>query len=116
VARRETRGTIASAVGNAVRVRNRATGIIDHAAAIARKSLLSTVRQQVAPMAGRIAAGIGHGLAPLPERAGRAPMTPVARKPQVRRAAGMPTAKKKATPRPISARKQAERRVASKRR
>jgi hypothetical protein len=113
VARREARGTIASALGNVVRLRDRATGLVEDTAAIARGGL-ATVREQVEPMMGRAAARIGQGFGPVLERFGRAPKKPVPRKPQAHRAARKPAAKKKATPRPMSARKQAERRVASK--
>jgi hypothetical protein len=112
VARREARDTVAGAVGEALRLRGRATGIVGDAAAIARGGL-ATVRGQVEPVIERVATRVGQGLAPVLERVGRAPKKP-ARKPQARRAARKPAAKKKATPRPMSARKQAERRVASK--
>jgi len=113
VARREARDTVASAIGEALRLRGRATGIVGDAAAIARGGL-ATVREQVEPVIERVATRVGQGLAPVLERVGHAPKKPAARKPQARRAARKPAAKKKPTPRPMSARKQAERRVASK--
>lgn len=110
VARREARDTVAGAVDEVLRLRGRAIG---DAAAIARGGL-ATVRGQVEPVIERVATRVGQGLAPVLERVGRAPKKPAARKPPARRAARKPAAKKKATPRPMSARKQAERRVASK--
>jgi len=90
VARREVRGAVAGVAGEAGRLRHRAAGV-----------------------AGDAAARIGQGVAPVLERFGLASRKPV-RKPSPRRATRKPAAKKKPTPRPMSARRQAERRVASK--
>ncbi|MDN5782086.1 MAG: hypothetical protein L0H23_08710 [Luteimonas sp.] len=113
LARRGARETVVGAINEAGKLRMRAIGIADDAAAIARGGL-ATVREQVDPVLERVATRVGQGLAPVLERAGRAPKAPAPRKPQARRAARKPAAKKKATPRSASARKQAERRVASK--
>lgn len=86
VARREARGAVAGVVGEAGRLRHRAADV---------------------------AVRIGEGVAPVLERFGLASRKP-APKPSPRRATRKPAAKKKPTPRPMSARKQAERRVASK--
>jgi len=89
IAHREARGAVAGVAGEADRLRHRAAGA-----------------------AGDAAARVGQGVAPLLERFGLASTKPV-RKPSPRRATRK-AAKKKPTPRPMSARKQAERRVASK--
>ena len=110
VVRRGAHETVSGAINEAGRLRGRAMGIVDDAAAIARGGL-ATVREQAGPMIERVAKRLGQGLAPVLERAGK---KPAPRKPQARRAPRKPAAKTKATPRPMSARKQAERRVASK--
>jgi hypothetical protein len=113
VARREARGAVASGVNEALRLRDRAAGVFDDVAAIARGGL-ATVREQVGPVIAQVATRVGQGFSPVLERAGRTQKKPKARTPQARRAARKPATKKKATPRPTSSRKQAERRVASK--
>ncbi len=113
VTRRSAREAAARAISEARRLRDRAVGMVDNAAAVARGGL-ATVREQAAPMLGQVAARVGRELVPVLERVGRAPKKSVAGKPKARRAARKPAARKKPTPRPTSARKQAERRVASK--
>lgn len=111
--RREARDLVNGAVGEARRLRERAGDVAADTVAIGRGALLA-VRERVNPAAGQIATRVGQGLAPVLERLGRVPARAAARKSQARRTTRKPAAKKKATPRPTSARKQAERRVASK--
>lgn len=112
VARREARSTVVGVAGKAGKLRQRTVGVAGDVAAIARGGLLA-VREQAEPTIGEVVARIGQGLAPAMERVGLLPKQPV-RKPSARRAARKPAARKKPTPRPMSARKQAEQRVARK--
>ena len=108
VARREVRGAVAGAIGEAGRVRERALQVAADAALVARGGAL-VLRERAGPVVGRIGTQLEQGLAPMLESLGL--QSPPRRKPQPRRKPRKPAAKK-TTPRPLSARRQADRRIA----
>lgn len=111
VARREMRGAVAGAIGEADRVRERATRLAGDAALVARGGAMA-LRERAEPAVGRVGAQLEQGLAPVLGRLGL--QSPPRRKAQPRRQSRKPATKKKATPRPLSARRQADRRIARK--
>jgi hypothetical protein len=111
VARREVRGAVAGAIGEADKVRGRAAQLAGDAALVARGGAL-VLRERAEPVVGLIGAQLEQGLAPMLERLGL--QSPPRRKSQPRRQPRKPAAKKKTTPRPLSARRQADRRIARK--
>ncbi|HVI57614.1 MAG TPA: hypothetical protein VM619_01900 [Luteimonas sp.] len=107
VARREVR----YAVGEMDKVRERAAQLAGDAALVARGGALA-LRERAEPVVGRVGAQLEQGLAPMLERLGL--QSPPRRKSPPRRQPRKPVAKKKTTPRPLSARRQADRRIARK--
>ncbi len=110
VARREARGALAGVAGEAGRARGRAVRLAGDAALVARGGAL-VLRERVEPAVGRLGAQLERGLAPVLGRLGM--KAPPRRQPQPRRQPRK-SAAKKATPRPLSARRQADRRIARK--
>jgi hypothetical protein len=112
VARREVRGAVAGVAVGTDRAREGAVRLAGDALLVARGGALA-LRERVEPVAGRIGAQLEQGVAPALERLGL--MAPPVRRAQPRRQARKQAAKKtKATPRPLAARRQADRRIARK--
>jgi len=69
VARREARNAVETAVGEAGKLRSRASGLAAGAGAIARGSLM-TMREQIEPKIGRFSGEVEARLAPVLEKIG----------------------------------------------